>query len=288
MRLRPATALDEFERESVSGFGDRDTRRERREARRERKGQRREERRDGRVERKADRRLGRVRRKKEKVREKLAPVAPRPTRGREVARLQPAPMSMPPPMPGPGSIVDQGLDWADDDLDFEDDEALEDATEGIGAGWAPFRRPAAREAWGPVVAMGRRLRIQAAVGHRAAVIELKPGLYLVADLPETVARTEFGLAPLLIPLMMNAARRSMDAPGERQGPFARMFRRRREEEPVRYVQVQPPVQAQPPLALPGPVEDSTVRVVAPNVGWADDATVAAAYGCDACACKGRR
>lgn len=286
MRLRPATALDEFERESVSGFGDRDTRRERREARRERKGQRREERRDGRVERKSDRRLGRVRRKKEKVREKLAP-GPRAARGREVARLQPAPMSMPPPMPGPGPFVDPDVDWADEFLDDVEDD-IDEATEGIGAGWAPFRRPAAREAWGPVVGMGRRLRIQAAVGHRAAVIELKPGLYLVADLPEAVARTEFGFAPLLIPLMMNAARRSMDAPGEGRGPFARMFRRRREEAPVRYVQVQPPAPSPAPLALPGPVEDTTVRVAAPNVGWADDASVAAAYGCDTCAHRGCR
>jgi hypothetical protein len=46
--------------------------------------------------------------------------------------------------------------------------------------------------------MGRKLRIQAAVGHRASGVDLKPGLYLIAELPEAVTRTEFGVAPLLL------------------------------------------------------------------------------------------
>ena len=84
----------------------------------------------------------------------------------------------------------------------------------------------------------------------------------------------------------------MDEPQERRGPFQNLFRRRQPEPSIRYVQVvqQAPTVApqQAPLALPGPTESGTMMVAAPNVGWADDATVAAAYGCDACQRPGRR
>jgi hypothetical protein len=63
----------------------------------------------------------------------------------------------------------------------------------------------AHDPWGPAVRMGRTLRVQAAVGHRAAVIELKPGLFLVAEVPEAALRPEFGFIPLLAPMIMNAA-----------------------------------------------------------------------------------
>jgi hypothetical protein len=262
MRLKPAIALHEHQEDAVSGFGDREKRLARREARRARKQQRKAVR----LERKGDRRLVRVQRKKQKVQRKLGPAQ----------TLQPAPTTMPPPR----KLLERAVDWVEELVDegeepLEEDEPFEeeDATEGIGA----------QEAWGPAVQMGRRLRIQAALGYRAAVIELKPGLFLVAEMPEALTRTEFGLAPLLAPMMMTAARRSMDEPRERRGPFSRLFQRRQREEPVRYVQV-----VQPVPALPGPVEQGVVTVVAPNVGWADDATVAAAYGCDRCTDKERR
>jgi hypothetical protein len=268
MRLQPATTLRDYDEDELSGFGDRERRSERRAARKQRRQQRRLDRR----ERKGDRRLRRVARKRGKVQQKLV-------RAGEPA-LQPAPASMPAARPRRGAqLVDRAMDWVEDLVDDEGEldeepydgeleEDLEPLAEGIGA----------VKAWGPAVAMGRRLRIQAAAGHRAAVIELKPGLYLVADLPEAVTRTAFGFAPILAPMMLKAARRSMDEPvGERRGPFARLFRRRHREAPVRYVEV-----AQPQGALPGPTEAGTVLVAAPNVGWADDATVAAAYGCDLC------
>lgn len=310
MRLQPAIDLDEFEEESVSGFGDREDRRERREARRDRrrrkKADRRDERadrRDSRRERRQERRLDRVERKQDKVRDKLARVpggAPPPAssarRPGAEPTLQPAPSRWPPEQPQDAEQPeDEEGGWVDDLVD-QAEELLEDgedaeATEGIGA-WRPFQRrerrapaarpPAADGAWGPAVRLGRKLRIQAAVGHRAAVIDLKPGLYLVAELPEAVTRTEFGVAPILAPLMITAARRALEEPPrERRGPLAALFRRRRHEEPIRYVQVQPPAQPAP-LALPGPVADEPAVVAAPNVGWADDATVAAAYGCDRC------
>ncbi len=319
MRLQTAIAMDDYQ-DRVSGFGDwerrqarRDRRRQRREDRRDRRQQKKTDRREARAERRDDRRgrrqerrLDRVQRKKAKVREKLATTAPAPVRRafrRPEPALQPAPGSPAPTPPTEPEWLDEAWDAADELLDegfdpeeppedeYANEEGVEeDATEGIGA-WRPFRRRAPAKptadagAWGPSVRLGSRLRIQAAAGHRAAVIDLKPDLFLVAELPEAVTKTEFGIAPLLAPLMITAARRAMDDPGrERRGPLAALFRRRREQ-PVRYVQVQA---APAPLALPGPVaEPAPVVVPAPNVGWADDATVAAAYGCDRCERSGR-
>ena len=277
MKLLRATALHDYEEDRMSGFGDRERRQERKAARRERRQERRETRR----ERKVDRKRQKFVRKRQKVQQKLVPVMV-PVQQPSTPTLQPA---TPTPAPRkPGQLLERAVDWVEEVVDEgADEEAFEegeDATEGFGA-----------ESWGPAVSMGRRLRIQAALGYRAAVIELKPGLYLVAEVPDAVTRQEFGLAPLLAPMMMRAARRSMDEPQERRGPFRNLFRRRQPEEPIRYVQVIQPAQALVPqqasLALPGPTEPSAMMVAAPNVGWADDATVAATYGCDACE-RGRR
>lgn len=296
--------------------------------RRAKKADRREDRQVRRQERRLDRVQRKKAKVREKLANGAPGPARRgPFRRRAEPTLQPAPAALP---PADGSTepewVDDAWDAADDLFDdelepgadesdeYEDegyDEGSEEegyddaATEGIGA-WRPFRRladaahrgpapvapkPAEAGAWGPSVRLGNKLRIQAAAGHRAAVIDLKPGLFLVAELPEAVTRSEFGIAPVLAPLMVTAARRALDEPPrERRGPLAALFRRRREE-PVRYVQVQPAVQPAPaaPLALPGPVatDPAPVVVPAPNVGWADDATVAAAYGCDRCDRSGR-
>ena len=280
MNLIPATSLHDYEQEdSVSGFGDRERRRERKATRKERRQDRRETRR----ERKVDRKKQRIVRKQKKVQQRLVPVMV-PVQAAPAPSLQPATAVPPPPKRKPGQLLERAVDWVEEVVDegeeegpFDEEAEEGDATEGFGA-----------ESWGPSVPMGRRLRIQAALGYRAAVIELKPGLYLVAEVPDAVTRQEFGLAPLLAPMMMRAARRSMDEPQERRGPFQNLFRRR-QQEPIRYVQViqqapsAPPGTAQPPLALPGLAEPSTMMVAAPNVGWADDATVAATYGCDACA-----
>lgn len=287
-RLKPAMSLDEYE-DRVSGFGareDREARRaERRKRRRERKRDRRErkdERKGGRKERKGERRLERVARKKEKVREKLATAEP---------TLVAAPSAPGAPAKPKKKLIEHVTDLVDDfleeDEEVDPDAELEEdlpeegeATEGVG--WQlPLRVPVQPEVWGPAVRMGNWLKIQAAQGFRAAVIELKPGLFLVAEMPEAVTRTEFGLAPLLAPLMTAAARRSLDEP-QRPQLFRNLFRRR--DAPIRYVTVQPPAAlpaAPAPAQLPGPVaEPQPMVVAAPNVGWADDATVAAAYGCD--------
>ncbi len=66
------------------------------------------------------------------------------------------------------------------------------------------------ERWGPFVKLGRSLRLQAKARHRAAVVELRPGLYLVAEVPEKSLRPEFGVLPLLAPLVVTAARAALN------------------------------------------------------------------------------
>ena len=46
--------------------------------------------------------------------------------------------------------------------------------------------PASTPGWNPPGAMGNNLRVQARAGHRAAVMELRSGLYLVADVTSEV------------------------------------------------------------------------------------------------------
>jgi hypothetical protein len=162
--------------------------------------------------------------------------------------------------------------------------------------------PAAQPGWGPNVRMGRHLRIQAALGHRAAVIDLKPGLYLVAEIPESVSRTEFGIAPLLAPLMIRAAKKAIDQPEgaqqQRRGPLSALFRRRQQGgAPLRLFrarEAQPLAQAAAPKQLTGPVASPALQpaagsggghtflLPAPNVGWADEHDVAEMLGCEAC------
>jgi hypothetical protein len=98
--------------------------------------------------------------------------------------------------------------------------------------------------------MSRSLRIQAAQGVRAAVMELRPGLYLVAEMPEEAVQSEFGFVPLLAPLMLRSARRAM----ERHA-----------------VPVPPPVPRRPVPLLPGPI---VPELPANELGWADPADVA--------------
>ena len=136
-------------------------------------------------------------------------------------------------------------------------------------GFERARQP--RDEWGPTVRMGRNLRIQAARGHRAAVVDLRPGLDLVAEIPEAVTRTEFGLAPLLAPLIVTAAKKALDGRKPAKGPLTALFR-----------------QGGTPRALPGPVDSDLLP--APTVDWVDDDDMAEVLGCDACSncARGRR
>lgn len=83
-----------------------------------------------------------------------------------------------------------------------------------GAVGRPLRRFAGkarktRERWGPFVNLGRNLRLQARSGHRAAVVEIRKGLFLVAEVPEKSLKPEFGILPLLAPLLVTAARSAL-------------------------------------------------------------------------------
>lgn len=266
---------------------------------------------------------------------RTAPAAtPYQDQGWQEPTLEPAPMDWTDPMDDPGVIdaewseVEPGLP---EDEDW--DEGWDEELEGIGA-FRPVRalgqgmraasqkvrtraqaarsraqaRRATRQAggagWGPNVRMGRFLRIQAALGHRAAVIDLKPGLFLVAEIPEAVSRTEFGIAPLLAPLMIRAAKKAIERPQDgqpRQGPLSALFRhhQRQDGRPLRLFrarEAQAPALPGPsaPKALPGPVAapalqpaagsggGRTFLLPAPNVGWADEHDVAELLGCEPC------
>ena len=148
----------------------------------------------------------------------------------------------------------------------------------------------APDPWGPAVRMGRNLRVQAAVGHRAAVIELKPGLFLVAEMPEAALRPEFGFLPMLAPMIIKAASQTI-GPIVEAANAAKQHRQERGQAPVRMFPARQhgavhPAAQPAPLALPGPVAApqtaGTVYLPTPNVGWADDELVADVMGCDAC------
>ena len=67
---------------------------------------------------------------------------------------------------------------------------------GLGEGVGRRRRRKAkhrkRSLWSKVIALGEHLQIRARRGHRAAWLELQPGLYLVAELREEGLRDELG------------------------------------------------------------------------------------------------
>ncbi|MFK7931200.1 MAG: hypothetical protein AB8H79_23655 [Myxococcota bacterium] len=108
--------------------------------------------------------------------------------------------------------------------------------------WTPVPGPS----WGPMAPLTPRLRMQAAAGFRAAALPLGPGLFLVAEVPEEQANAEFGLVPMLGPLMWMAARRALEAGSQRAQP-----------QPQAWQAPWPPPQAAPtPQALP-PAPDPT-------------------------------
>lgn len=73
---------------------------------------------------------------------------------------------------------------------------------------------------------------------QAGVITLKPGLYLVGEVPKTAASPEFGFLPFLVPMMVRTAKRALaDNNVEQDGKPARglsLFRSRdRDDDPER-------------------------------------------------------
>jgi len=208
----------------------------------------------------------------------------------EEPSLEPAPW-------GPEEVLEPEII----DAEFEDDfqEFLE--LEGMGA--------VARR-WSPNVRMGPNFRIQAAQGYRAAVIELKPGLFIVAELPAHVARSEFGIAPLLAPLVIRAATRAIQKPPEKR-LLPKLFKAARERQaqgggqgggqgravlqrvfqpkggqgrPLLPMLRRDQAQARPQRQLvpaPGSGHGHSALLPAPALGrWVDDADLAGLFGCD--------
>ncbi len=116
--------------------------------------------------------------------------------------------------------------------------------------------PQARAEWGPLTRLSDNIRIQARRGHRAAVVELQPGMHIVAEVPEEMVRTQVGVLPLLAPLLMLAANRALK-------------RRMKEERTAEQVVYEPP-----PPQLMGPSRP------APWVAPEDMQTALSGCGCN--------
>lgn len=115
--------------------------------------------------------------------------------------------------------------------------------------------------WQRPVDLGPNLRIQTRAGFRAAMIEVKPGLFVVAEVP--VQSVEFGFGPMLLaPALMKTLGRALQ--GRVSAGGAERAHR-------------PELSTQPaPKQLPGPVQDAETEGLA---RWLDD-DVAAEIGCD--------
>ena len=162
--------------------------------------------------------------------------------------------------------------------------------------------PARRRPWSPAVSMGPHLRIQAAEGYRAAVIELKPGLFIVAEVPEHVARSEFGIAPLLAPLVVRAATKAIATPPEQrllpklvQAVQQRAATTRTQPQPAsvpgvaqRLLTMQPTTATAPApqrqlVPAAGAGHGHTALLPAPVLGrWVDEDDLAGLFGCESC------
>lgn len=276
-RLIPVTLVS-FERRGIlePEFGDSAVREARRKKRRARRGNRRERR----IERNEDkaRELEAETRKTRKTRRQ----ADRKPERRDVRRdAQPARSAA-----GPAARPDwergwrpleprreaEAEAWADqaepmswDELDEEFEEAAdlediepEDEFEGR------------RARWGAAMPLGRRMRLRVREGHRAAVMEWQPGLYIVAEVPERVARreerrVEMGLVPLVPLLVKGAINRAVQRQGEQATPAP--------------APVSPPTPA-PAATVSLPIISGAPRAlgVYASLGWARDPEV----GCKQC------
>lgn len=167
---------------------------------------------------------------------------------------------------------------------------LEPAPEEL-EGWRATRRPSE---YGPPAQLGEHLRIQAQRGHRAGIIELRPGLFLVAEIPaETLRRPEFGAA-FLVPLVTSVAVEALKQPSTQQA-LQRVVQAG--------MQLVTPQVAGPtswPLALPAAsyspapplLHASPPPPALPALPWAGKEDVAGTFGCEGyapghCPCRWR-
>jgi hypothetical protein len=86
-------------------------------------------------------------------------------------------------------------------------EAATAANEPRRAGPLVKLRSAGGRTWAPPVELGTNMQVRARRGFRAAVVEIKPGLFVIAEVPQT--SVEFGFGPLLLgPALMKTLSRA--------------------------------------------------------------------------------
>ena len=160
---------------------------------------------------------------------------------------------------GPGRGRDS-LRGEEDDGPHEaelDDQELESEVEAdLGA---ERRGPRARD-WMKPVDLGANMRVQTRPGTRAAVVEVKPGLFVVAEVP--AESVEFGFGPMLLaPALIKTLGRALQ--GRRSAGGAGRAHR-------------PELSTPQPRQLPGPTADEPkTSGLAP---WLDG-DIAAELGC---------
>jgi hypothetical protein len=136
--------------------------------------------------------------------------------------------------------------------------------------------------------LGPHMRLQAASGYRAGVIELRPGLFLVAEVPTQALAPEFGVAAVLAPMVVSAAAKALENP-ETQKAIVKTAEKgasaiaRGLSKPKDHGQPKPRAERPPashktapsarrPLALPPPQSETAL------VPWADEEDYAEALG----------
>ena len=129
-------------------------------------------------------------------------------------------------------------------------------------GFAGFTRPAK---------LGENSVIATQQGVRAAVIPLRKGLYLVAELPAEATKSEFGVVPLLAPMMVKAAVKALTSNGDHD--------RDRDDRPRLLERLRPERRA--PKS-----EDESIEEVEALLGWSESDD----FGCAQCGggCGGGR
>ena len=127
-----------------------------------------------------------------------------------------------------------------------DDQELELEPDDVGEAPPPKRNKlkdrihdAVTPDWQKAVELGANMRIQTRAGTRAAVVEVKPGLFVVAEVP--VESVEFGFGPMLLaPALIKTLGRALQ--GQRSAGGAGRAHR-------------PELSTQPaPKQLPGPTQ----------------------------------
>ena len=148
----------------------------------------------------------------------------------------------------------------DEDLGEEPARGRKDRGERRGLGKRV--RDAVTPDWQRPTELGERMRIQTRAGTRAAVVEVKPGLFVVAEVP--AESVEFGFGPMLLaPALIKTLGRALQS-RRSAGGAGRAHR--------------PELSTQQPKQLPGPTQDETEGQLAP---WLDQ-DIAEELGCSVC------